>query len=127
MTVTLGKLRRGEAINFDGRPDRPRTKLLDFESMPSGKLLGWARVLAPPWTINDVGMFVGQNGRPYAALPAKPVLEAGGSHKGGVNGKRQYLPVLELPPDLRSRFSDTVVALVLETYSGVLDERSPQS
>jgi hypothetical protein len=45
MTVTLGKLRRGEAINFGGRPDRPRTKLLDFESMPSGKLLGWASVL----------------------------------------------------------------------------------
>jgi hypothetical protein len=82
MTVTLGKLRRGEAINFGGGADRPRTKLLDFESMPSGKLLGWARVLASPWAINKVGIFVGQNGRPLYRAASETSARRGWKSQG---------------------------------------------
>jgi hypothetical protein len=70
----------------------------------------------------DVGLFT-KDGRSWAALPTKPVLDSQHRHHT-VNGKRQYQPAVEWRDrDLNSRWSDAVVALVRDRHPGALDER----
>jgi hypothetical protein len=63
-------------------------------------------------------------------LPSKPRLDKDDRQKTDANGKLAYVPVLEWRSrdlewrswDLASRFSEALVALVLEAHPGELDE-----
>jgi hypothetical protein len=92
-------------------------RLLTFQSMRKGKLLGFARIEFPNGLqISNIPIFAGQNG-PFAALPSRPVLDQEGRQKRDVNGKPQYLPFLQWRDRrLSSRFSDSTIALVLQAH-----------
>jgi DNA-binding cell septation regulator SpoVG len=105
------------------RPDpRPRMRLLDFKSVRKAKLFGFAKVELPNGLrISDIPVFAGKRGR-FATMPARPVLDQEGRQKRDINGNPQYAVFLEWRDrDLASRFSDTVIALVLEAYPGAIE------
>jgi hypothetical protein len=59
----------------------------------------------------------------WGTPPSKPQLDKGDRQKTDVNSKLAYVPVLEWRSrDLASCFSDALVALVLATHPGALDE-----
>jgi hypothetical protein len=105
--------------------ERSRMQLLAWKPMRKGKLLGFARVLLPiGLQIGDIPVLAGRNGA-FAALPAKPQIDSQGRVKRDDRGKAFYVPVLEWRDrDLSSRFSDTVVALVLEAHPDAFDENA---
>jgi hypothetical protein len=102
--------------------DRPKMRLLDFKPLTKGALRGFARVELPSGLrISDIPVLV-SNGKTWASLPSKPVLDADRKHKVDINNKRQYVPVLEWRDrDLATRFSDGVCALVRHAHSAALD------
>jgi hypothetical protein len=102
--------------------ERPGAQLLGFRPLRKGKLLGFAHVELPiGLRISDIPILSGKNGA-FAALPARPLLDQEGRQKRDVNGRPQYASFLVWRDrDLSSRFSDTVVALVLEADPGALD------
>jgi hypothetical protein len=61
------------------------------------------------------------NGKAWASLPTKPVLDRDGKHVKQ-DGKPQYSAFLEWKSrDLADRFSETVVEFVLAEYPAALD------
>jgi hypothetical protein len=112
-------------VGFGDRPDRPRMRLVSFKPVTKGNLRGFATVELPiGLTIFDCRVLVGNNG-PWAVLPSKPVLDSEERHVKRDGRKGQYAPVLQWrDKDLTNRFSDTLVALVLEDHPDGLDGAS---
>jgi hypothetical protein len=74
----------------------------------------------------DLAAIVGAKGAAWATLPSKPQLAAG-RHKLDANGRRLYVPVVEwITKDLRDRFSQAVVELVLAEHPSALDGEGGQ-
>jgi hypothetical protein len=111
------------AVGFGGRPDRPRMRLVSFRPVIKGSLRGFATVELPiGLTIFDWPVMVGKNG-PWAVLPSKPGLDFEGRHVKPGGRKGQYAPVLLWrSKDRASRFSDSLISLVMEAHPGALEE-----
>ena len=97
-----------------------RMRLLDFRPMSKGALRGFASVELPNgMQINDCAVCV-SNGKAWAALPAKPVLDRDGQHVEK-DGKKQYAAVLRWADRATAdRWSAAVVDLVSAAHPGVL-------
>jgi hypothetical protein len=98
-------------------------RLLDCRTIHKGKVFAATRIELPSGLqIGDVLVFVGKNG-PFAALPAKPKLDREGRQQLGPNGRPLYVPILEWRDKaLASRFSDSLIALVLKAHPEVFAE-----
>ncbi len=66
------------------------------------------------------------NGKAWASLPSKPVLDRDGRHKTNANGKPAYAAICEWRSrELSDRFSQVVTAAIRQLYPGALDEAGP--
>jgi len=71
--------------------------------------------------ISDVPVNV-TNGRPWAALPSRPVV-IDGQHVVDAQGKFRWNAIVEWASDsARYRFSDSVVGAVLDAFPSALDD-----
>src|SRR5215831_13310610 len=95
---TMAELRRGETLwgpPRNGPPAKPKMRLISWKPLVRNSLRGFATVELPiGLKIADIAVNV-SNGRLWAALPSKPVLDQDGRHKVDINNKRQYVPLLE--------------------------------
>jgi hypothetical protein len=113
---------RTRATWGDRSDRRPRMRLLNFNAVNKGSLRGFATVALPNGlTIFDCPVMIGKRG-PWATLPAKPVLDGEGRHIKPEGRKGQYAPVAQWRDKEQStRFSDSLVALVLEAYPNAIE------
>jgi hypothetical protein len=109
-----------------GTDDRPRMVLEAFKAMPKGTLRGFATVKLPnQLTIADCPVFIA-NGRAWATLPGKPVIDRASGRHVEADGKKRYSAILAWPDrGTADRWSDAVVALVRQAHPGALDEGGP--
>jgi hypothetical protein len=109
-------LRRAEAASWGAKSDispiRSKIRLVSWKSLIKGSLRGFATVELPiGLKLVDCPVLV-SNGKAWAGLPSKPVLDRDGKH-AKPDGKPQYSTILEWKSrDLSERFSQAVVALV---------------
>jgi hypothetical protein len=122
------ELRRSERATWGPRPDigqsRPKIRLISWKPLVKNSLRGFATVELPiGLKIVDCPVLV-SNGKAWASLPTKPVLDRDGKHLKP-DGKPQYSAILEWKSrDLADRFSEAVVELVRQTHPGDLDDGS---
>ena len=129
MTATETELRTGERATWGERgarsaepPARPGLQLLGFKSVRKNTLRGFAEVRLPnQLIISDI--VVGEaNGRQWALLPWKPLVDRAGNLRRDDAGKIRYSPVVEWgSPALRDEFSKRVVALVRAQHRDAFD------
>jgi len=91
--------------------------LLSWKSVAKGSLLGFARVrLGRSLVINDVPVLQ-TNGKFWASMPGKPLVDRDGQPLRDAKGKQRYVPVLEWEDrDAQSRFSDAVVEAITREH-----------
>lgn len=91
-------------------------KVLEWKSIGKGSLLGFCKVEMPSGlVINEIGVFSGERGL-WASPPWKPMLSRTGPVLG-TNGKPRYAPMVEfVSKELRDRWSETVVAALLQEH-----------
>jgi hypothetical protein len=100
----------------------PTLRLLDFKPVRKKSLRGFASVKLPNGlVINDI--VVGEaNGRQWALLPSKPLLDRDGNLVRDTGGKIRYSSVVEWDlAELRQEFSRRVVSLVHAQYPAAFD------
>ena len=87
-------------------------RLRSFKPLSKGALRGFATVELPSGlVISDCPVLL-NNGKAWATLPSRPVLDRDGRHVE-VSGKKQYAPFADWRSrELADRFSATIVALV---------------
>jgi hypothetical protein len=110
--------------------NRPRMRLVSFKAVAKGALRGFAHVELPcGLRIEDCPVFQ-SNGKAWASLPAKPVLDTEGRHVKP-DGKGQYAAIVKWRDrDLNERWSAALVALIRTRHPHALldqeaaDERS---
>jgi hypothetical protein len=102
-----------------------RMRLVSFKPLAKGALRGFAHLELPNGLrITDCPVLT-SNGKAWATLPSKPVLDREGRHVE-VSGKKQYASILEWRDrDLSDRFSSAVVELVRAKHSDALDGGTP--
>ena len=113
-TTTETELRTAERAAWGDPPARPGLQPLGFKSVRRNALRGFAEVRLPnQLIISDI--VVGEaNGRQWALLPSKPLVDRAGNLRRDDAGKIRYSPVVEWgSPALRDEFSKRVVALVV--------------
>jgi hypothetical protein len=101
---------------------RPTMRLLEFKAIRKNSLRGFATVKLPNGLIiNDI--VVGEaNGRQWALLPSKPMIDRDGRPMTDLGGKPRYSPVNEWGTrELQQEFSRRVVDLVRAQYPASLD------
>lgn len=92
--------------------------LLDWKPMRRNSLLGFANVQLGALKIKDVAVNT-SNGRTWANLPSKPMIDRDGNVTRDENGKIRYLPLLEWSSrESSDRFSEAVIAAVEEKNPG---------
>ena len=101
----------------------PRLKLLEWRAFRKNTLHGFAVVELPSGLIvRDISVHQ-KNGKFWASLPARPMLDGDGRHVVNHSGKAQYAALLGWRDrDLADRFSVAVVALVRAAHPSDLDE-----
>jgi hypothetical protein len=110
--------RRAEAATWgaiptpDHQPEQKRMRLLSWKPLVKNSLRGFATIqLSIGLKLVDCPVLV-TNGKAWAGLPSKPVLDRDGKH-AKPDGKPQYSAVVEWKSwDLSERFSQAVVELV---------------
>jgi hypothetical protein len=97
-------------------------RLISWKPLVKNSLRGFATVELPiGLKIVDCPVLV-SNGKAWASLPTKPVLDRDGKHVKP-DGKPQYSAILEWKSrGLADRFSEAVVELVRQTHPGDLDD-----
>lgn len=87
--------------------------LLGWKPLAKGALCGFAKVrLGKYLVINDVPVLQ-SNGRVWASMPAKPLVDRDGQPLRDAKGKQRYSPVLEWDGrEASDRFSTAVVEAV---------------
>jgi DNA-binding cell septation regulator SpoVG len=103
-------------------PPRQRLRLVSFKLRGKGLLRGFCTIELPPGLIlEDLPVLIGNDGRPWVALPSRPVLDEDGRHKRDVNGKLEYQPIGRWTSrNLSDQFSARVISLIEEQYPGAL-------
>jgi hypothetical protein len=98
---------------------RPRMRLVSFKPLARGALRGLAHIELPNGLrIADCPVLT-SNGKAWATLPSKPVLDRDGKHVE-VSGKKQYAPILEWRDRaLQDGFSGAVVQAVEAAYGPI--------
>jgi hypothetical protein len=123
---TQAGLRRGEAETWGAKPEtspiRPKMGRIFWKPLVKNSLRGFATV---EWPIGlklvDCPVCV-PNGKTWASLPSKPVLDREGKH-AEVSRKKQYASILERRDrELANRFSDAVLNLVRAQHPEALDD-----
>jgi hypothetical protein len=123
------ELRRSERATWGPRPDvgqpRPKIRLISWKPLIKNSLRGFATIELPiGLKVVDCPVLV-SNGKAWASLPTKPVLDRDGK-RVKPDGKPQYSAILEWKSrDLADRFSQSVVQLVLAEYPDALDDGGP--
>lgn len=99
-----------------------QVSLLSWKPMVRNTLRGFATVrLGKSLSVKDVGVHV-SNGRKWAALPSKPIIDRDGNVQKDERGKIRYVPLLEwLDRATSDDFSDSVVAAVEREYPHATD------
>jgi hypothetical protein len=102
---------------------RLRMRLIAFWPMIKGSLRGFATIELPiGLRIADCPVYAMQ-GKAWAALPAKPILDGEGRHVRSPGGKPQYAAILSWRDrDLADRWSATVVELIRAAHPDALDD-----
>ena len=128
---TASELRHAEAATWGPRPNaerrtaqRPRTiALIAWRPLVKGALRGFAAVELPiGLKLIDCPVLL-SNGKAWANLPSKPVLDRDGRQKTDANGKQAFTAILEWRSrELRDRFSEVVIAALRQMYPSALDE-----
>lgn len=76
----------------------------------------------PPIVWRELLVLAGRDGRPWVALPSRPLLDSDGRARAGGDGKRRYEPVAEwLSRDVGAQFSAAVCTLIEEAHPGALN------
>jgi DNA-binding cell septation regulator SpoVG len=103
-------------------PARARLRLVSFKAIVKGKLRGFCTIELPPGLIlQDLTVSIGNDGRPWVALPSKPVLDDNKRQKHDVNGRPEYQPIGKWTSrQLSDQFSARVINLISEQYPGAL-------
>lgn len=106
----------GEAAS--GRDARPRLTLRKWRAFQKNTLRGFAEVRLPNGlVVRDVAVHL-KDGKAWASMPAKPILEDG-RHKLGEDGKYAYALLLEWETrELSEGFSRAVVAALDANEAG---------
>lgn len=94
--------------------------LLEWRPMRRNSLLGFAKIQLGALKISDISLNT-SNGRTWANLPSKPMLNRDGQAMRDDKGKIRYSPMLEWnSKDTADRFSASVIAAVQEQYPDAL-------
>jgi hypothetical protein len=96
--------------------------LLDFRPFKKNSLRGFADVeLTNKLTVFDCPVMC-TNGRAWATLPSRPVLDRDGRHVEE-SGRRKYVPILSWPDRATADcWSAAVVELVRQRYPHAFDD-----
>jgi hypothetical protein len=91
--------------------------LLDFKPVRRNTLVGFAKVrIGRTLIFNDVPVNISQ-GRRWASLPSKPLIDREGQALRDLSGKVRYQPIAEWTDrDVRDAFSDAVCDAVERDY-----------
>jgi hypothetical protein len=110
------------AAGWGDRPPPHRMLLRKWRPMRRNTLRGFADVeLTSGLQIDDIAVHT-REGRAWASLPARPMLDQDGQHVLR-DGRPQYAPILRWRTrDLADRFSAAVVELVRRAHPDALDE-----
>lgn len=93
---------------------------LAWKALRRNTLLGFAKVQLGALIINDVSINT-SNGRTWANMPSKPMVDRDGNAMRGADGKMRYVPLLEwATKEAGDRFSEAVIAAVEEKEPGAL-------
>jgi hypothetical protein len=123
--VRLGN-HTGAEIKQQARPNPPM-QLRSWTPRRSGTLRGFASISVPAigLELDDISVHV-LGERRWANLPGKPMLDRDGNVLRDERGKVKYAaPLRWLTRGLALRFSERVVALVLEHNPGAFDPQAP--
>jgi hypothetical protein len=95
-----------------GALDKVQMRLVSFKPLVKGALRGFANIQLPNGlTVNDCPVCL-TNGKAWASLPSKPVLDRDG-RQVEVGGKRQYAAILAWQSrETADRWSAAVIDLV---------------
>jgi len=89
-------------------------EILDWRELKRNSLLGFAKIRVPEWhmVISDVGIYE-KDGRRWASLPSKQLLDGSGQALRDDNGKAKYMRLVYFEDRaVADRFSDAVVRAV---------------
>ena len=94
--------------------------LLEWKPIVRNSLRGFATVrLGRSLSINDVAVH-SSNGKRWASLPSKPIVDRDGMVKKNEAGKTQYAPLLAwLDRQSADKFSEGVIAAVEASYGPI--------
>jgi hypothetical protein len=88
--------------------------ILEWRPVERGSLCGFAKVQVPAWRVTIAGVALHRrDGRAWAQLPSRPMLDGNRQLMLDENGKPKYSRVLEFTDrEIADRFSEAVVAAV---------------
>jgi hypothetical protein len=100
--------------------------LLEWKAIIKGSLRGFARVrLGRALIIHDVPV-LHSNGRAWATLPSKPIINADGTVARDEKGKARYAPILEWADRAAAdRFGAAVLAAIRAEHPDAVADASP--
>jgi hypothetical protein len=89
-------------------------EVVEWRSFQRNTLLGFAKIRVPEWRLTFDGIAIHEkNGKRWAQLPSKPVLDANRELVKESDGKLRYAKVIEFDDrEISTRFSDAVVKAV---------------
>lgn len=94
--------------------------ILEWRPLRKNSLLGFAKIQLGALRINDVAINT-SNGRTWANLPSKPMVNRDGQAMKDEAGKIKYVPLLEWSSrEASDRFSESVIASMNEAHPGAL-------
>jgi len=71
----------------------------------------------------EIPVILSQTGNPFSMLPSTPILDQDGRQRRDDNGRPRYSVILKWRTrGLQTRFSEVVIALILQEYPEALDE-----
>jgi hypothetical protein len=101
-----------------------RLRLIDWRRVRKGKLYGFAELELQPigLLLHQVPVLMNEKNGPWACMPTKPRLDAGGRQMREFDGSPRYEQVVTWSTQRRSReFSAAVVELVRRKHPQDLD------
>jgi hypothetical protein len=94
-------------------------EVIEWRKLKRNTLLGFAKIRVPEWhlTISDIAIHE-KDGRRWAQLPSKQLLDRDGQPLRGDDGKARYMKLISFDDrSIGDRFSDAVVKAV-EDHGG---------